>query len=149
MTQDRTVFRMIDWPKAMEAQWGDVVKLATTRGQLREEWISTNRPYPAPRSDSLPRFSLIGAAGTIAAIPVCAQGGQHFGSRPARDAVDKCEILAPHRARECVTATGAPLRACIDPATPLKGVAFVLESAMAGSVPAGAAKKAKKASAGK
>jgi len=81
---DRTVFRMIDWPKAMEAQWGDVVKLATTRGQLRE----------------------------------------------------------------CVTATGAPLRACIDPATPLKGVAFVLESAIAGSVPAGAAKKAKKASAG-
>jgi hypothetical protein len=64
---------MIDWPKAMEAQWGDVVKLATTRGQLREEWISTNRPYPAPRSDSLPRFSLIGAAGTIAARPfLCA-----------------------------------------------------------------------------
>jgi hypothetical protein len=30
---------MIDWPKSMEAQWGDVVKLATTRGQLMEERI--------------------------------------------------------------------------------------------------------------
>lgn len=31
---DKTVFHMIDWPKAMSAQWGDSVKLATPRGQL-------------------------------------------------------------------------------------------------------------------
>ena len=34
---DKTVFHMIDWPKAMSAQWGDSVKLATPRGQLLQE----------------------------------------------------------------------------------------------------------------
>merc|ERR1711998_246143 len=31
---DKTKFHMIDWPIAMEAQWGDKVKLSTPRGQL-------------------------------------------------------------------------------------------------------------------
>lgn len=30
----RTTFHMIDWPKAMEVQWGDKVKLASRRGQM-------------------------------------------------------------------------------------------------------------------